>query len=125
MNLALIRREFDEARQYFSYVELHPTTDGKIHVKVAIQPLSQQFYIVTIYFPDTYPNEMPSVFISKPIINSAPHRYTKGNICYLHPNMWNPGTHNLSFVIERAVKWLSKYEVWKQKGVWPGAEIKH
>ena len=119
MNFALIRREFDEARQYFSYVELHPTTDGKIYVKVAIQPLSQQFYIVTIYFPDTYPNEMPSVFISKPIINSGPHRYTKGNICYLHPNMWNPGTHNLSFVITRAIKWLNKYEVWKQKGVWP------
>jgi len=39
--------------------------------------------------------------------------------------MWNPGVHHLSFVIARAAKWLSKYEVWRYKGSWPGAEIKH
>ncbi len=125
MNLARIRSEFDCAQLQFSCVELNPTTDGKAFVKVALQPPSQQFYIASIYFPDSYPNQMPDVYITKPVIDRAPHRYTNGKICYLHPNFWNPGTHDLVFVIARVAKWLNKYEVWKHLGAWPGAEIKH
>lgn len=126
MNISLIQSQFIEAKQYFSYIELHPTTDGKVYMRVALQPSSQQYYTLSIYFSDNYPNEMPQVYISKPQINYAPHRYNTGNICYLHHAMWNPGRHNIHFVIQRAAKWLSKYEVWKQNGgIWPGAEIKH
>jgi len=39
--------------------------------------------------------------------------------------MWNPGIHNLTFVIARSAKWLNKFEIRKTKGKWPGAEIKH
>ncbi|TSA19393.1 hypothetical protein D4R75_09660 [bacterium] len=125
MNISRIRTEFELAREHFSYLELYPTLDGKVFVKAALQPTSKQLYVVSVLFPDTYPNEMPTVFITKPEIGQSPHRYTKGNICYLHPTMWNPGVHNLQFVIQRAVKWLGKYEVWKQSNAWPGAEIKH
>jgi hypothetical protein len=65
------------------------------------------------------------VFIDAPAITNAPHRYNAGNICYLHPSMWNPGIHHLTFVIARAAKWIAKYEVWVNRGTWPGAEIKH
>ena len=125
MDITRIQNEFNQARQYFCNIELHPTADGKLYVKVALQPSSQQYYIISIYFPDNYPSEMPSVYVIKPTIDSSPHRYKGGTICYLHPTMWNPGTHNLSFVIQRAAKWLGKYEIWKRKLVWPGAEIKH
>lgn len=128
MDIFFIQSQFNKARQYFSYLELYPTLDGKVYVKAALQSTTQQFYFYTlaIYFPDKYPNEMPKVYISKPQINSAPHRYNTGNICYLHHSMWNPGQHDLLFVIQRAAKWISKYEVWKQNGgIWPGAEIKH
>jgi len=126
MNIALIQSQFIEAKQYFSYLELNPTTDGKVYIRAALQPSPQQYYTLSVYFPETYPNEMPKVYINKPQINLCPHRYNSGNICYLHPTMWNPGRHNVLFVIQRAAKWLSKYEVWKQNGgVWPGAEIKH
>jgi hypothetical protein len=125
MDIYLIQKEFNEAKQYFTWVELRPLADGKICVKAAFQLSSQKYYTITVDFPDSYPNAMPSVYVIQPEINSSPHRYNTGNICYLHPTMWNPGIHNLSFVIQRAIKWLNKYEVWKQKGVWPGAEIKH
>ena len=125
MNISKIQSEFNDARTYFSYIELYPTSDGKVFVKVALQPSVNQFYVVSIHFPDSYPIEMPTVYIDKPIIESAPHRYKVGNICYLHPTMWNPGSHNLIFVIQRAAKWLGKYEIWKRNHVWPGAEIKH
>ncbi len=125
MDLSRIKTEFDFAKQYFSVLELHQTAQGKLYVKTALQPSSQQCYFVSIYFPDSYPNAMPTVYVNRPVIDSAPHRYNKGNICYLHPTMWNPGVHNLKFVILRTAKWLSKYEIWKQKRSWPGAEIGH
>lgn len=120
-----IQREFAEAQKTFAYLELHPTTDGKVFAKTALQT-SVRMYVLSIKFPDNYPNEMPRVYVDTPAIVSAPHRYKNGNICYLHPSMWNPGIHQLSFVIARAAKWLNKYEVWRTNGgIWPGAEIKH
>jgi ubiquitin-protein ligase len=105
-------------------VELHPTADGKAYVKTALQTPAQM-YVLSIKFPENYPHEMPRTFVDAPPITVAPHRYQNGNICYLHPSMWNPGIHNLAFVIARAAKWLNKYEIWKRQGKWPGAEIKH
>lgn len=125
MDLQRIRSEFNQASQSFTHVELYPTASGTIYVKAALQPTFRQYYIVSIYFPDNYPITMPSVYVEKPKIDSAPHMYKKGNICYLHPTMWNPGTQNLEFVIKRATKWLGKYEVWKTSGKWPGAGIDH
>jgi ubiquitin-protein ligase len=124
MNLYRIQQEFAEAQNTFAFVELHPTTDGKVFAKTALQTAASM-YVLSIKFPDNYPNEIPRVYVDAPAITNAPHRYQQGNICYLHPSMWNPGTHHLTFVIARAAKWLSKYEVWRTRGTWPGAEIKH
>jgi ubiquitin-protein ligase len=120
-----IQREFLEAQKTFAYLELHPTADGRVFAKTALQT-SIQMYVLSIKFPDNYPYEMPSVYVDTPPIAISPHRYNSGNICYLHHAMWNPGIHQLSFVIGRAAKWLNKYEIWKRNGgQWPGAEIKH
>jgi ubiquitin-protein ligase len=124
MDVSRIQREFSEAQKTFAYLELHPTTDGKVYAKTALQTVAGM-YVLSIKFPESYPNEMPRVYVDAPAITNAPHRYNAGNICYLHPSMWNPGTHHLTFVIGRAAKWLSKYEVWRSRGKWPGAEIKH
>lgn len=125
MDVNRIQREFFEAQRAFAYLELHPTTDGKVYAKTALQT-SSHTYVLSIKFPDTYPHEMPRIYIDAPTITNAPHRYQNGNICYLHPSMWNPGIHHLSFVIARAAKWLNKYEIWRcNGGNWPGAEIRH
>lgn len=126
MDIARIQREFSEAQQRFALVELRPTTDGNVYARAALQTVNGRNYVLSIKFPDNYPNEMPRVFVDAPTITTAPHRYQGGHICYLHPSMWNPGTHHLTFVIARAAKWLNKYEVWRSNGgTWPGAEIKH
>jgi ubiquitin-protein ligase len=126
MDIARIHREFADAQRTFALVELHPTTDGKVFVRTALQTGTGKHYVLSIRFPDTYPNEMPRVLIDAPAITYAPHRYQTGHLCYLHPTMWNPGMHNLTFVIGRVAKWLNKFEVWRNNGgVWPGAEIRH
>ena len=124
MDVSRIQREFSEAQKTFAYLELHPTTDGKVYAKTALQTVAGM-YVLSIKFPESYPNEMPRVYVDAPAITNAPHRYNAGNICYLHPSMWNPGLHDLTFVIKRAAKWLNKYDVWRQRGAWPGASITH
>lgn len=125
MNINRIQREVAEAQRSFSSVQLYPTSDGKVYAKAALQTLQSKTYVVSVRFPDNYPNEMPRVSVEAPVITNAPHQYQNGNICYLHPSMWNPGAHDLSFVVKRTAKWLSKYEVWRAKGYWPGASLKH
>jgi ubiquitin-protein ligase len=125
MDIARIQREFADAQQSFALVELRPTTDGKVYAKTALETATNNQYVLSIRFPDNYPNEMPRVYVDAPAIGNAPHKYTAGNICYMHSSMWNPGVHNLKFVIWRAAKWLNKYEVWRAKGKWPGAQILH
>lgn len=124
MDISRIQRELADAKMTFSSLELRPTIDGKVFAKTVLQT-GHGTYVLSIRFPDSYPWEMPRVIIDAPPIVSAPHRYNSGNICYLHPSVWNPGAHDLKFVIARAAKWLSKYEVWRERGKWPGAEILH
>src|SRR5258708_35161243 len=104
MDIARIQREFFDAKKNFALVELRRTTEGKVYARAALQTVKGRNYVLSIKFPDTYPNEMPNVFIDAPAIPDAPHRWKAGNICYLHPSMWNPGAHNLGFVIWRSAK---------------------
>jgi ubiquitin-protein ligase len=126
MDIGRIHREFAEARRTFALVELYPTPDGNVFARTALQTVSGHSYVLSIRFPDSYPNQLPAIFIDAPAISYAPHRWPNGAICYMHPTLWNPGVHHLTFVIARAAKWLNKYEVWRGNGgTWPGAEMRH
>ena len=124
MNLARILQEIAAAQRYFDYVESHPTVAGGVMVLIALET-SRHIYTLSVSFPESYPNAMPEVHIRKPTLRPSPHRFPNNRICILHPYMWNPGRHDLTFVIQRAAKWLAKYEVYQQTGKWPGAGIGH
>lgn len=124
MNVARVRREIAEASQYFDYVEGHPTEEGGVRALVALQT-SGDIYTVDVSFPETYPNSMPEVHVRRPTLRPSPHQFMNNRICFLHSRLWNPGRHDLTFVIQRAAKWLTKYEVFQQTGKWPGAGMPH
>lgn len=126
MDLARVRREIAEAQSHFSFVESHPTASGSLYVLAALQTSQNRIYTLAITFPDAYPYSHPEVVIRQPAIQAgAPHRFADGKMCYIHYSMWNPGQHTLTTVLQRAAKWLSKYEVWMATGKWPGLEHKH
>lgn len=125
MNLKRVRRDIENARQHFDYVEAHPTENGGLTARVALQT-SRRLYTLEVIFLETYPHTMPRVFVRRPDLEYSPHQFRhKNQICYLHSSFWNPGCHDLCFVIARAAKWLAKYEVYLAKGRWPGAGIDH
>ena len=124
MNLTRVRREIAAAQEYFDFVEGHATAEGGVMALVALQT-NRRVYTLGVTFLDGYPNRMPEVHVRKPELAPSLHRYPNNRICYLLPQLWNPGRHDLTFVIKRAAKWLAKYEVYREKGYWPGAGIVH
>src|SRR5258708_882804 len=97
MDWQRVRREIAQAQQDFLDIEAHPTTNGGIYVLAALVTSERRLYTMAVQFPDTYPYSPPEVTIRQPEIGTTPHRYTNGRICYVHPTMWNPGRHNLTF----------------------------
>lgn len=125
MDIQRIQREIRQASEHFAYLEAQPTSAGGISVKAAMQTTAGGIFIIAISF-DGYPTEMPKVAVTKPEIVHMKHRYINGNICYMHPNMWNPGRHDLKFVLMQVAVWLNKHEVYTRNGgAWPGKEILH
>ena len=124
-DIARLRQDVSSAQQEFALVELWKQADGELFVKVALQSSVGQAYMASIYL-ENYPTQMPRVMIDRPALAPlSPHRYQGGHICFLHPSMWNPGCHDIAFVIRRTSKWIHKYEVWRAQERWPGAQIRH
>lgn len=72
-----------------------------------------------IILPHGYPNVAPKIYVS-PIITDTPHRWQDGALCIFGAmTNWNPGKHNVAFVLTLARKWLANYSEWRKKGVWP------
>ncbi len=120
-----IHDEFARAQRSFAYVELVPTTAGGLSVKAALTTSASRLYVIELRLTN-YPIQLPHVYVTAPtLLANVPHRYKEGNICFMHPSLWNPGAHDIEFVIARAAKWLNKFEVWREKGTWPGASMSH
>lgn len=124
MDLQRVRRDITEASEHFGYVEAVPDGSGGLLVKAALQTAMKRVYILQITF-EGYPSKMPSILVTKPQIAHSKHRYTSGNICYMHPNFWNPGRHDLKYALAQAAVWLNKHEVYEQTGRWPGPGLNH
>jgi ubiquitin-protein ligase len=124
MDMQRIAKEVQEAAAHFALVEAHPTTNGGVYVKAGLHTSAGQTYVIAIYL-DSYPIQMPKVYVTAPALASSPHRYRDGNICYMHPNMWNPGRHNLKYVIAQIAVWLNKYDVYQQTNRWRGPSLEH
>jgi hypothetical protein len=74
---------------------------------------------IKIVLPHGYPNAAPRVYAS-PIRADAPHRWQDGALCIFGSmTSWNPGTGNLSSVLNLAKEWLSHYESWNETNKWP------
>ena len=123
MNESRLQRDISAAQQKFDYLECYRNTSGTPYVLVALQA-PRQLYTLEITFCN-YPYAAPYVVVRKPMLIWSPHQYEGSRICYVHPNRWNSGLHDVEFVIARAAKWLHKYEVFRVTERWPGAGHEH
>lgn len=125
MDVNRLWSQVQAVQNQFTNVELRTRDDRSLFLKFVLQTSVGNMFVGEARLDD-YPNSMPSVYITAPSIPAnVRHTYRDGRLCYLHPSMWNPGRHDLVFVVGRIAKWLNKYEVWRVKGTWPGAELAH
>lgn len=73
---------------------------------------------VTISLPHGYPNVCPKVYVH-PIPDLCPHRWQDGSLCIFGAmDVWNPGKHDVLYVLRLARRWLAHFATWKQTGQW-------
>ncbi len=113
-----VNNELDELRQKGEKLSL-TISDGK-ELVILFKEIAYKYEVtLKILLPHGYPNNAPKIFAS-PIINDAPHRWKDGSLCIFGVMAnWNPGKHNIAFVLNLARKWLSNYSEWQEKGRWP------
>ena len=124
MNLQRVQWDIQRAMEQFPNIETHPTIGGGIYIKALLQTSVGQMYVISVTFVG-YPSEMPKVTVITPSVTHSQHMYNGGNICYMHPSVWNPAKHDLIYVFAQTAVWLNKHEVFKQKSVWPGPGLPH
>ena len=124
MNVPRIRAEIRNAVEHFPNIETFTTTDGGLYIKAALQTSVGQMYIIMVTFTG-YPSTMPRVTVVTPAVKHGMHMYQGGYICYMHPSVWNPGRHDLLYVLAQAAVWLNKHEIYLARGVWPGPSLSH
>jgi ubiquitin-protein ligase len=124
MNVQRIQWEIRQAVEHFPNIESHAATDGGIYIKALLQTSVGQVYVIAVTFVG-YPSEMPKVTVITPAVTHSKHMYSAGNICYMHPSVWNPAKHDLKFVLFQTAVWLNKHEIYIRKGVWPGPGLSH
>ena len=124
MDVQRIQCEIRQAMQHFPNIETHTTIDGSIFIKALLQTSVGQMYVICVTLAG-YATEIPKVTVLSPAIRHNKHKYTGGNICFMHPSLWNPAKHDLVYVLAQSAVWLNKHEVYKQNGVWPGPGLAH
>src|SRR5208283_4319271 len=55
------------------------------------------------------------------IAEKNPHIYTNGNLCVMKSDQWRPFM-SVAFLVGKSALWLHKYEIYRDKKIWPGAE---
>lgn len=124
MTVERIQWDIQRTMEHFPNIETHTTVGGSIYIKAVLQTSVGQMYVISVTF-DGYPSRMPTVTVISPVVTHSKHMYTSGDICYMHPSLWNPAKHDLIFALAQVAVWLNKHEVFKQKGVWPGLGLPH
>jgi hypothetical protein len=124
MNLQRVQADIQWAAEHFPNIEAYTTTEGGLYIKAALQTSVGRPYIIMVTFAG-YPSSMPNVTVITPTVKHGMHMYRAGHICYMHPSAWNPGRHDLKYVLGQTAVWLNKHEIYLATGRWPGPSLAH
>lgn len=86
-----------------------------------LKTFAHRSYALRILLPADYPDDPPAIIPDGWTPNKNPHLYVNGNICVMRPEQWHPFM-SVAFLVGRSAIWLNKYEIYIDKGIWPGAE---
>jgi len=77
-------------------------------------------YRLRITLPSAYPHALPKINPDGWTPRHNPH-VIGGGLCVMRSSQWN-SFMSVAFVVAKSALWLNKYEVFLDKGIWPGPE---
>lgn len=106
--ITLIRRRYPSARISFEH--------GSLVAMLKVQGRSTSYEVKLIY-PDSFPYSPPMVYLVKPEIKHAPHRFSGGGLC-VYSEIDGPQISG-KVILDWAVQWIFSYETWLKTGHFP------
>lgn len=116
-----LAKEFERLQQDEEQHAVSLTDDNELELQFRREGAARDITL-TVRLPHGYPNASPKVYAS-PVPDGAPHRWQDGSLCIFGATaIWNPGQHDVPYVLKHARKWVQGLEAWKASGAWPGGE---
>jgi prevent-host-death family protein len=113
-----ISEELDTLQQKGECPRINITDNHEVQFSF-VEEINNERVLIKIILGHGYPNTTPKVY-ADPISRDSPHRWKDGSLCIFGTMaQWNPGTHDIYFVLNLARQWLKKYQSWQSVGKWP------
>lgn len=77
-------------------------------------------YQFEIVLPPGYPHKLPRVVPVGWVPRSNPH-IINGGLCVMKETQWH-SFMSAAFLVAKSALWINKYEIYLDKGIWPGGE---
>ncbi|HEV7659866.1 MAG TPA: hypothetical protein VGO55_08480 [Allosphingosinicella sp.] len=114
---ARLAREFEQLQLQKEWYSTSITDDQELEIHFREEGVEQSIRL-TIRLPHGYPSVSPIV-CADPVPEDCPHRWQDGSLCIFGAmELWNPGQHDVSYVLRLARHWLANLAVWKTTGKW-------
>lgn len=113
------RRILAEHFPGFSLWESHETDEYAVAAG-RLSTFTGRRYALRIVLPAAYPHGLPKIIPDGWKPNSNPHMIG-GGLCVMKSSQWQ-SYMSVAFIVAKSALWLNKYEIYVDKGIWPGAE---
>lgn len=111
-----LNQELQELRGTGVQFSIMITEEKELAIRFPL-PAGDPAFRVMIKLHHGYPNVTPNVSIDG-LEKRTPHTWADGSICFLRDGRWNPGKHDLSFVVAKTQEWIEGYQGWITRGKW-------
>lgn|GEM_PF-2540616 len=89
-----------------------------------IRTRSGRSYGIRIVLPRGYPHVLPVILPDGWRPKPNPHLLVGGALCVMKDSQWT-SSMSIAFLVAKASLWLHKYDVYLEKGIWPGRQQPH
>ena len=122
-----LQEEIRIVNQHFVGFTMRSSADPGVRALVTgeLETFKHTRYGIMVVAPREYPHALPVVLPMGWVPRRNPHMLSSNGepvaLCLMKASQWNAAM-SLAFVIAKAALWLNKYEVWCDRGIWPGRE---
>lgn len=105
---------------HFPQFTLSTRTDAFAVARGQLETFTGRKYRIEITADSSYPHSLPEIHPVGWTLRPNPH-IIRGGLCVMRANQW-ASFMSVAFLVAKSALWLNKYEVFLDKGIWPGPE---